>query len=628
MSSAVQPRLGERLVNAGLLPPGRLERGLELQKRHGGRLGEILVSEGMIGYFDLYRTIAQCQSIPFVDLLKQPPSPDLPRASDTQDYIRLRLIPWRNNNGVISIAVCDASEEVEWWIKRHYGSKTSMVMTSPIDIRRTVETMFGPSLENASCLSLWNSIPHASARETFTKGQKRIFIGLGVVALAATIRQPVLMALAIILFCQLAYSLTLLFKCWVFSASALAKPAPDWDEKLATLDPLQLPIYTVLIPMFRESDSLPGMLEVLQAIDYPAHKLDIKLVMESDDDETMDAALALNPCYHFEITRVPPGAIRTKPKACNYALRFARGEFVTVFDADDHPDPLQLKKAVYMFRSSPADVVCLQARLNYYNADTNLLTSFFSLEYTILFHFMLRGLEHLGIPIPLGGTSNHIACARLKEEGEWDPFNVTEDADLGTRFAARGYRTVMLDSTTMEEATSSTGPWIRQRSRWIKGYMQTWLVHMRHPLTLKKTLGWKGFIGFQFFVGLSTFTFLSAPLVWILSLLWIGAMLQLHNIHFPDWLACLTVTNMAFNLLSQWCFTANCLPLYQGKKKRIYTAAFLYPLYMVLHSIASYKALWQLIVKPHFWEKTTHGLAQPFALRNLKRRFRAPPAAH
>src|SRR5262249_18996924 len=155
--------------------------------------------------------------------------------------------------------------------------------------------------------------------------------------------------------------------------------------------------------------------------------------------------------------------------------------------------------------------VCLQARLNYYNAGTNLLTRFFALEYSILFQVMLYGLEKLGIPIPLGGTSNHIALDRLRSLGEWDPFNVTEDADLGTRLASRGLRTAMIDSYTMEEAPIKIRAWINQRSRWIKGYMQTWLVHMRKPKKLYQTLGWRSFIGFQCFIGLSTFTFLSAP---------------------------------------------------------------------------------------------------------------------
>lgn len=313
------------------------------------------------------------------------------------------------------------------------------------------------------------------------------------------------------------------------------------------------------------------------------------------------------PRYQFEIIRVPPGKPRTKPKACNYALRFARGEFITIFDADDRPEPAQLKKAVHAFRTQAPDIVCLQARLNYYNAGDNLLTRFFSLEYTILFRVLLGGLERMGIPIPLGGTSNHIALDRLKSLGEWDPYNVTEDADLGTRLAARGFRTAMLDSYTMEEAPNRIWPWLKQRSRWIKGYMQTWLVHMRDPVHLYRTLGWKSFAGFQCFIGLSTFTFLSAPLVWALSILWFS---HAGAAYLPAWLGWLSLLNLCLNIFSHWYFTLYCVRHYPNHTRSMAVAALLYPLYLVLHSLASYKALWQLIVNPHFWEKTTHGLAR------------------
>ena len=372
-------------------------------------------------------------------------------------------------------------------------------------------------METSSRLSLWQTLPQSSARITLLPRHELAAYGLLCVAIAFAISKPAATALAVIIFCHIAYGATMLFKCLIFASGTRATRQMNWTKRLASLDERRLPVYTILVPMFRESASLPGLLEAMQNFDYPASKLDIKLLLEADDRETLNAAYALKPRYQFDIIRVPPGQPRTKPKACNYALRFAHGEFVTIFDADDRPEASQLKKAVHAFRSLPAEVVCVQARLNYYNANDNLLTRFFSLEYTILFHFMLYGLERLGIPIPLGGTSNHIALARIRELGEWDPYNVTEDADLGTRLSARGFRTAMLDSYTMEEAPNTVMPWIRQRSRWIKGYMQTWLVHMRHPVQLYRALGPKGFIGFQFFVGLSSFAFLTVPLLWGLS---------------------------------------------------------------------------------------------------------------
>ena len=595
--------LGERLVRGGLLSPAQLERALALQQRDGGRLGDILIGEGMMGYLPLYRAVAEIEGLPFVDLLHEPPDDALPQPEDREDYLRLRMMPWRRDGAVLVVAVCEVTLEVMTWLRVRYGSNTRLAITSPLDIHRMVVRLFGGQLQEDSCLKLWKNTPHASARSTLLPRQQVAAwaLLLGVVAGVAT--SPALAALAFLLLCHSAYTATLLFKCGVYGAG-LRKQNDNWAARLATLDVKQLPVYTVLIPMYREAESLPGMLAAMGALDYPAAKLDIKLVLEADDTVTLAEAERLRPGYRFDIIRVPPCQPRTKPKACNYALRFARGEFVTIYDADDRPDPLQLKKAVWMFRNMPGDVVCLQARLNYYNAEDNLLTRFFALEYHVLFDTLLAGLERLSIPIPLGGTSNHFYVQRLRDLGEWDPYNVTEDADLGVRITAQGLRTAMLDSDTMEEAPVRVGAWLKQRSRWIKGYMQTWLVHMRRPVALYRTLGLKSFLGFQLFVGLSTFTFLSAPLVWGVSLAWWGVAGQL-----PDWLAVTTLVNLALHLGSSWWFTLRAL---RGRhaSAAMRRAALLFPLYLLLHSVASYKALWQLIVNPHYWEKTMHGLTR------------------
>jgi glycosyltransferase XagB len=600
-------QLGDILRQRGLINDAQLSRALALQTRSHCRLGDILIGQGMISYLALYQAVAAHFGLPFVDLLKEPPEPHLLNQAQAETYLELRALPWRRQNGKITVATCDLSKEVIVWAKQQFGPDVQFAITSPVDIRRTVEHHFSGMLEISSRLSLWQKRPQSSARTTLPPRQKQILLATLLMATAGIGIWPALIALSFVLFCHIVYGATMLFKCLIFTRATEAVPQINWQRKLAALDERTLPLYTVLVPMYRESESLPGLLEAMQRLDYPASRLDIKLVLEADDHETLQAAYALKPRYHFDIIRVPPGNPRTKPRACNYALRFARGELVTVFDVDDRPEKLQLKKAVQAFRDLPTDVVCLQARLNYYNANENWLTRFFSLEYTILFHFMLYGLERIGIPIPLGGTSNHISLARLKELGEWDPYNVTEDADLGTRLAARGMRTVMLDSYTMEESPNRMGAWIRQRSRWIKGYMQTWLVHMRHPARLYRTLGFKGFVGFQFFVGLSCFTYLTAPIVWMLSLLWI---MQPHLVILPDWVMGLAIANLTFNIGMHWYLALYCAILYRRHIGPMLLCALIYPLYLILHSVASYRALWQLIVNPHFWEKTTHGLAR------------------
>ncbi|MDE3059526.1 MAG: glycosyltransferase [Pseudomonadota bacterium] len=604
--------LGEVLRARGFVNETQLQHALSLQRQNGGRLGDILVGMGAIGYLSLYQAVAEHYGLAFADLLREPPDGNLLAESDLGLYLQLRALPWRrSSDGAVLVACCDPfSEDIRDWSQWRFGPNVRPVITSPFDIRRAAEHRFAAAIENGSRLSLWRADPRLSARTALPLEKKLIAFVLVAAVLSATVIAPLQTALAFIVLCHAVFTARMLFKCIVFDCGVRASHSRNWEHLLAALDERELPVYTVLVPMYREAAVLPRLLAEIAQLDYPAARLDIKLVMEEDDRETFDAATALKPHYQFDIIRVPASRLRTKPKACNYALRFARGEFVTIFDADDRPEPLQLKKAVWAFRHLPPDIVCLQARLNYYNAGDNWLTCFFSLEYTILFQFMLYGLERLGIPIPLGGTSNHIAIGRLRSLGEWDPYNVTEDADLGARLAARGLRTAMLDSCTMEEAPNAVGPWIRQRSRWIKGYLQTWLVHMRHPAGLWRTLGWKGFIGFQFFVGLSGFIFLIAPILWMLSLLWIGQLLKLHTAAFPAWLGWLTLFNLILNLASHWYLALHSALHYRKLALPIAIAAVFYPFYFLLHSVASYKALWQLLFRPHFWEKTTHGLAR------------------
>ncbi len=596
--------LGAILIERGLISHDELREALAIQSRDGTRLGDILISEGLIDYYDLYNAIAESNNMPFINLLEQPPQTDLLDAMDADTYLKLRILPWKREGDSIIIAVCEVTLEIMIWIRQWFGLSTQLVATSPIDIKQTVERLFGSKLEEESCLTLLKHAPQASAYLTLMPRQKWVLAALLLTTIGCILYNAPTTLLVLLMLCQVTYALTMIFKTLVFSVGQLQRPKL---KNYTSIDPQDLPIYTILIPMYREAESLPGMLISMHNLDYPASKLDIKLVLEEDDDETLDAAYALRPRYQFDLIRVPRGQTRTKPKACNYALRFARGEFITIFDADDRPEPAQLKKAVHAFRTLPEDVVCLQGRLNYYNANDNLLTRFFSLEYSMLFRVLLPGLERLGIPIPLGGTSNHIALERLKNLGEWDPYNVTEDADLGTRLAAQGLRTAMLDSDTMEEAPNLYCAWIRQRSRWIKGYMQTWLVHMRHPVSLYRQLGWRSFLGFQCFIGLSSFTFLSAPVLWCVSLAWASGMLRME---FPTWLGWLTAANLIFNGATHWYYTLYCAARYHRRSWGMALAVAAYPLYLVLHSIASYKALWQLMVRPHFWEKTVHGRAR------------------
>jgi cellulose synthase/poly-beta-1,6-N-acetylglucosamine synthase-like glycosyltransferase len=254
-------------------------------------------------------------------------------------------------------------------------------------------------------------------------------------------------------------------------------------DELDLLDDEGLPVYTVLVPLYREAAVVDLVVESVRSIEYPEDKLDVILLLEEDDKETQRAlsGAELPACVRTLV--VPEGRPKTKPRACDYGLEVARGEYLVIYDAEDRPEANQLKKAVVAFRNLPEKVICLQAKLNYYNPHQNWLTRWFTLEYTAWFDLFLPGLNRLRVPIPLGGTSNHFKTSALRKVGGWDPFNVAEDCDLGMRLHKAGFRTRVLDSTTWEEANSRLGNWIRQRSRWVKGYIQTHLVHAREALS-------------------------------------------------------------------------------------------------------------------------------------------------
>jgi hypothetical protein len=307
--------------------------------------------------------------------------------------------------------------------------------------------------------------------------------------------------------------------------------------------------------------------------------------------------------------RVPPGKPRTKPRACNFAFAFARGDFTVIYDAEDRPEPDQLRRAVARFRSSARDIACLQARLNFYNADENWLTRLFALDYALWFDVLLPGLERLRVPMPLGGTSNHFRSSALREVGAWDPFNVTEDADIGIRLAQLGLRVAMLDSTTFEEAPTSLGPWLKQRSRWLKGYMQTWLVHMRAPVALRRRTGWRGLLSLQLFLGGSVVSALLNPLLWLIFIL--SILRGSSPDHFATTVSAAGL--LAGNAVLTWlAVSAPRRRGWQGLAPYGFTVIF----YWALISLAAWRALWQLFRRPFYWEKTAHGLT----------RFEARPA--
>jgi len=475
------------------------------------------------------------------------------------------------------------------------------------------------------------------------------------------------------------------------------------DDDIRKVDDRSLPVYTILIPIYREAQVLPHIIENVYKMDYPRDKLDVKILIEEKDEETLREArrlglfgnpetilasiirLEVAPAQHetfklapcsrvidseattigtlesvtasncsqrmlrvkrktgelveipeayvdsagdvillkgtlnelkaeyvnclrvFDAIVVPDAEIRTKPRACNYGLLRAKGEYCVIYDAEDDPEPDQLKKAAIAFSHASREYVCLQSRLNFYNPKDNLLTRWFSLEYSFWYDYYLEGLDHVRAPLPLGGTSNHFRTKELRELGGWDPYNVTEDADLGVRISRKKMKTAMINTYTYEEANSKLPNWIRQRSRWSKGHAQTYLVHMRHPRRLLHEMGWKQFLYFQLTFGGNIFLPLVNPLLWgvtILTVLIPGIFQFLF--FYPIVYICifnLVAGNLVYIILHMGPYVL----------KKHYTSiplALIIPAYWVLISIGDWRGTVQLVTRPFYWEKTQHGLTQ------------------
>jgi glycosyltransferase XagB len=602
--------LGDLLVGRRIITLPQFDEAVDLAESWNVRLGDALLSRNWVDPRLYYETYAQHFDLPFVDLMREPPDPELLLASDAEAYATRLTMPWRFSDGRLIIATAEPGPETVLFARRRWGPAIDLVVVSKFDIVVAVQTAFADALSHRAVFELADFDPQMSARTVFTVPQMiAAYLFLSVI-LAGLALAPLDTLLVLNIAISIYYLGNFIFKGVLVSLGG--GRSADIDEIIAiearALRADELPVFTVLVPMFREAAMLPRLADALRNLDYPLSKLDIKIVLEADDFETIEAARGLGLEGIFEIIVVPRSEPQTKPKACNFALRFARGEYLVIYDAEDRPEPNQLRKVVATFRRSPPNTACLQCRLNYYNASENWLTRMFTLDYALWFDQVLPGLERLGMPIPLGGTSNHFRIDVLRELRAWDPFNVTEDADLGIRIGQKGYRVGVVDSTTFEEASCLARQWVGQRSRWIKGYMQTLLVHTRRPLHFLRTVGPLGFLGFIFFIGGTVLAGLLNPIFWLFYVIWLAAAAASFDPIFPQSLLFLCL----FNLLAgngAFTYLVMLAPIRRGWLELIPFSFTLFG-YWTLMSIAAYRGLWQLIRNPFFWEKTQHGVSR------------------
>ena len=597
------------LVESGLITEDQLAFARAAKAKTGSHIDDVLMSLGLISPDVLRVLLARTWSIPPLDVVNPHRDDELIRQWSGQMMLAENWMPVRRAfDGMIVVAtarVPDAERREQ--IEQHLGEPAHYEAATTWDIRHIVLDVFRTAIADQAANELYRQSPELSARVVFSRGQKvglSIFIGMLLVLLALFPAQVVIgliTAISVVFFSGTVFKFVIAMLGAKFDVVERVS-----DADVAALLDRDLPKYSVLVPVFREANIVAQLVANLGKIDYPVDKLEVLVLIEEEDTLTRDAFLAANPPPHFQIVTIPKGSPQTKPRACNVGLFFATGDFLVIYDAEDTPDPDQLKKAVVAFQRGGDKTVCIQASLNYFNADENVLTRMFTLEYSYWFDYMLAGLDAADLPIPLGGTSNHFRTSALVDLGGWDPYNVTEDADLGIRASALGYRVGVVNSTTMEEANTSIPNFIRQRSRWIKGYMQTTLVHARRPRQLVREIGWRRFLSFTLLIGGTPATFLGVIPLYIVTLFTIFIPAEVLAQFFPVWLLWLSLVNFIIG---------NTVMVYlsmMGPYKRgtfaLILWAVLNPLYWILHSIASYKGLWQLLTRPHYWEKTEHGL--------------------
>ncbi|WP_109563617.1 glycosyltransferase family 2 protein [Jannaschia seohaensis] len=515
-----------------------------------------------------------------------------------------RALPWARVGGrsLIGVTRPDRLDALEAALPESFGSKLfAIIPDSAFDAR--LGELHGDSLARAAeCrVARADSCRALTARA----GATSLTVALMLILLLAVLNPAAALRWAVV-----AGVLVLLGN----AALRIAAYATLWRDQRgggafrsirpARAPPRSLPTVSVLIPLNDEPEIAPALTARLSRIDYPRDRLDVILVVEAGDRPTRDALAATALPPWMRVIAVPEGQPRTKPRALNYALPFVRGSIVGVWDAEDAPAPDQLRRVAARFRTAPPEVACLQGLLDYYNPTRNWLARCFTIEYANWFRFLLPGIARLGLVIPLGGTTLFFRRSALERIGAWDAHNVTEDADLGIRLARRGFRTEILDTTTLEEANADLLGWVRQRSRWMKGYILTWAVHARHPVALWRDLGPRRWLGFHLlFVG-SILNALLMPVMWSTLVMAFGLWHPIQDwlpghSAWPLWLFYVTVTLLNMGLAMVGCAA----PHHRHLRRWVPAMEFYFP----LATVAVWRALFGILLRPFHWDKTPHG---------------------
>ncbi|KAA0699416.1 glycosyl transferase [Neorhizobium sp. P12A] len=568
---------------------------------NGTSIEQELIASGLVEEKAYYAALARALRLPFVETVEDGAIVDSP-SLDSQ-LIRPRMLRLTHSRQAPMTAIAPEAwriGDIRSSITRLPGLKDSRAIASPSTMRKAVWRAGSARRVRDTIAGLFESQPRFSARVVF-HGNQGFYTGVAASLLIAGLLVSQAVQLSLHVFLSLLYFAALLLR----AGAVLQRKRRRRSSSLPGDGPL--PIYTVMVALYREADIAGQLIATLKRLDWPASLLDIKLVCEADDVETIAALKAEKPGPQFEIIEVPPSQPRTKPKALTYALAGARGTYLAVYDAEDRPHPQQLREAHARFSSAPDNIACLQAPLVIANGRESWISALFSLEYSALFRSLLPMLATHRMPMPLGGTSNHFRTDILRAVGGWDPFNVTEDADLGMRLYRLGYRADVIRRQTVEDAPVTMGVWTRQRTRWFKGWLQTWLVMMRDPAALRREMGMRGFVVFQLLIGGMLLSSLAHPLILAFLVRSVIDMLAVPTDDLP--LATRALFAIDFvNILGSYAtfLVLGTAAMIEHEKRQIGWRWMMVPFYWMLVSLAAWRAVFELRSNPFFWHKTPH----------------------
>lgn len=584
------------LIQERLVAPHQILTALKLlNSRHN--LVDILIAQGVISSDAIYGAMARYWSVGVADLIQVPPDTRLTKRVSHITALREGLLPWRRigDYTVIVTAYPDEFYRQKRWLEEEFG-KVIMAIAPWQAIEAAMLRSHGKQLSRLAEMRTAASESCRNYKPAFLRNRAATLIATCAIA---TYFAPI----GVLLFFT-ALAIFAMFSANILKFVSLFGVTEESDDTTPPIEIAHLPVVSIMVALFREDCIAPRLAARLEKLDYPRELLDILLVVEAEDHLTRDALAQTNLPEWMRIIVVPRGEVKTKPRALNYALDHCRGSIIGIYDAEDAPEPDQIRKIVTRFYQRGPEVVCLQGRLDYYNPRTNWLSRCFTIEYAAWFRVFLPGIARLGLAIPLGGTTVFFRKHALEELGGWDAQNVTEDADLGMRIYRHGYRTELVETTTYEEANCRGVAWVKQRSRWIKGYMMTYMTHMRSPRLLLRQLGLRRFVGFQVQFMAGTVQTLLAPFLWSFWIMPFG-MSHPFAAALPYPFFILLSASMILIAMMLVAIDIKAMRKTRHGLNPLWAVTLL--LYQPLSTLAAYKALWELLTRPFYWDKTSHG---------------------